>query len=251
MSTEHATRRAAADEPGTGDALARTAGDGPPAGGAGERQHYESFLWRLRLGEDATIADTSIQHVGTGETKCWSSWDTADMLAFIKSRVATVGVPAEAPAAVEPPAEAPAAAAAAGEAQAAETAELPETAEEVRPEQHPPLAAEMRIDTPVVHAGQRLETTLTLDFGPAGGAPYRMVYAVAIMARRLDGDLHRTVARENGVLEAGRSGIAVRTDGLPAGLYLLDAAVTLRKPSIGLRGSTALVEGTLVNVLPG
>ena len=200
-------------------------------GGNGARPRYESFVWRLRLDDDGAIHDTSIQHVGTGETGQWPAWDTSAMLEFVAAR-STQPAPA-------PP---------------GKPDRVPEerAVEAGRSADAPALAAvtTLRLDAPAVAAGQQLRLTLHLDFPPDGGLPYRFVYDLVVTARRLDGDLKRVVARENGTLEGGRPRITVVAGGLAAGRYRLDAALTLSKPSIGFRGRTAFVEGVMLTVWP-
>jgi hypothetical protein len=129
------------------------------------------------------------------------------------------------------------------------------TEERTRPDRLDPaeLAARTRIrlGTPTVTAGRRSELTFGLTFGPADAAPCRFVYELVVVVRRLDGELAKMIARRNGVLEAGDSGVRAEADELPAGIYRLDAAVTLSKPSNGFRGHTAFVEGAMFTVLPG
>jgi len=68
----------------------------PERGGpaAGDGQHYESFIVRVRLNDDGSIRDTRMEHIGTGEVRRWAGWEHNAMLGFVKEAAAPTAFPA-------------------------------------------------------------------------------------------------------------------------------------------------------------
>ena len=77
----------------------------PERGGpaAGDGQHYESFIVRVRLNDDGSIRDTRMEHIGTGEVRRWAGWEHNAMLGFVKETAAPSAPPMLLAAPVGPP----------------------------------------------------------------------------------------------------------------------------------------------------
>ena len=67
----------------------------PERGGpaAGDGQHYESFIVRVRLNDDGSIRDTRMEHVRTGEVRRWAGWEHNAMLGFVREAASPAALP--------------------------------------------------------------------------------------------------------------------------------------------------------------
>ena len=197
----------------------------PERGGpaAGDGQHYESFIVRVLLNDDGSIRDTRMEHVGTGEVRRWAGWEPSAMLGFVKE--------AAAPAALPVPLAAPAG---------------PFDAE--------PLLApivRLRPDRTLLRAAQPFAVTLSLDLTKVAPQTERLSYSAVIVARQLGGKSGRTLASPSGLAKAADT-ITIMIDAgrLPPGIYLLEAAVSLRAEGASRAGVAAMAEGVMLQVLP-
>jgi len=79
----------------------------------------------------------------------------------------------------------------------------------------------------------------------------QLVYSAVIVARQLGGRSGRTLARPRGLLkQAGTTTITIDAGGLPAGVYVIDAAVSLRVAGASQASAAAMAEGIMLQVLP-
>jgi hypothetical protein len=250
-----------------------------PAGGNG--QHYESFILRVLLNEDGSIRDTRMEHIGTGEVKRWAGWEHNAMLGFIKeaagpaappmllaapvgpldaephpesvlepvaepsatSRVRLIRQPpltARAPTTPSPPAEPEASLAAASS-----------VAADGPPPGLPAPVVTLRPDRTQLCAAQPFAVTLSLDLTTAAPRSERLIYSAVIVARQPGGRSGRALASPRGLLTvAGTTTITIDVGGLPPGIYVLEAAVSLRAAGAGHGGIAAMAEGIMLQVLP-
>ena len=255
----------------------------PERGGpaAGNGQHYESFIVRVLLNDDGSIRDTRMEHIGTGEVKRWAGWEHDAMLGFIKEAAAPVALPVLLAAPVgpldaEPPPES-----------VPESVAEPSAVSQVRPISQPPLTARapktpsppaqleasqaavdsavadasppglfapivgLRPDRTLLRAAQPFAVTLSLDMTRAAPQCERLIYSAVILAKQLGGRSGRTLARPRGLLKvAGTTTITIDAGGLPPGIYLLEAAVSLRAAGVSHGGVAAMAEGIMLQVLP-
>ena len=109
----------------------------------------------------------------------------------------------------------------------------------------------MRPDRTLLRAAQPFAVTLSLDLTKAAPQSDRLIYNAVIVARQLGGKSGRTLASPRGLLKvAGATTITIDAEGLPPGIYLLEAAVSLRAAG-GSRGAVAaMAEGIMLQVLP-
>jgi hypothetical protein len=256
--------------------------DGPAAGNG---QHYESFIVRVLLNDDGSIHDTRMEHIGTGEVKRWVGWEHGAMLGFIKKAsghaalpvllAAPVGpldtephpesppesvaesaatgqvrpisqpsVTVRAPTTLSPPAQLEASQAAAGSAAAEPAADAP-------PRGLLAPIVTLRPDRTLLRAAQSFAVTLGLD--PADVAPQRerLIYSAVIVARQLGVRSGRTLASPRGLLKvAGITTITIDAGGLSPGIYILEAAVSLRAAGANRAGVSAMAEGIMLQVMP-
>lgn len=264
--------------------LARGTTMPPERGGpaAGNGQHYESFIVRVLLNDDGSIRDTRMEHIGTGEVKRWVGWEHDAMLGFISEAAAPAAPPvllaaplgppgaeshpesvpepvdepsatshvrpisqppviARAPTTPLPPAQPEASQAAAGA-----------TAADASPPRLPAPIVRLRPDHTLLRAAQPFAVTLSLDLTKAAAQSDRLGYSAVIVARQLGGRSGRTLASPRGLLTvAGTTTITIDTGGLPPGIYLLEAAVSLRAASASRAGVAVMAEGIMLHVLPG
>jgi hypothetical protein len=256
---------------------AGTANGGPaPANG----QHYESFIVRVLVNDDGSIRGTRMEHIGTGEVKRWAGWEHDAMLGFIKEAAAPAAPPvllaAPVPLDAEPHPES-----------VPEAVAEPGAASQVRPISQPPVTASapttpspsaqpeasqaaagsaaadasppgllapivrLRPDRTLLRAAQPFAVTLSLDLSKVPPQSERLIYSAAIVAKQLGGRSGRTLASPRGLLKmAGTTTITIDAGGLPAGIYLLEAAVTLRGAGASHGGIAAMAEGIMLQVLP-
>jgi len=255
----------------------------PERGGpsAANGQHYESFIVRVLLNDDGSMRDTRMEHVGTGEVKRWVGWEPGAMLGFIKE----VAVPAAPPMLLaapivpldaephpefepEPAAEPRAASQVRPIGQLPFTASAPTTplpaaqpeapqaevgsaaADASPPELVAPLVT-LRPDRTLLCAAQPFTVTLRLDLTEVAPQSERLIYSAVVVARQLGGRSGRTLASPRGFLKvAGTTTITLDAGGLPPGIYLLEAAVSLRAAGANHGGVAAMTEGIMLQVRP-
>ena len=253
--------------------------DGPAAGNG---QHYESFIVRVLLNDDGSIRDTRMEHIGTGEVKRWAGWEHDAMLGFIKEAAAPVALPVLLAAPVGPPldAEPP-------PESVPESVAEPSAVSQVRPISQPPVPAgaptihppsaqpepsrmtagsasadasppgllapvvRLRPDRTLLRAAQPFAVTLSLDLTKVAPQSDRLIYSGVIVARQLGGRSGRTLASPCGLLKvAGTTTITIDAAGLPPGIYLLEAAVSLRAAGASRGDVAAMAEGIMLQVVP-
>jgi hypothetical protein len=254
----------------------------PERGGpaAENGQHYESFIVRVLLNDDGSIRDTRMEHIGTGEVKRWAGWEHDAMLGFIKEAAGPAAPPVLLAAPVgpldaQPPPEA-----------LPESVAEPSATSQVRSISQPPVTARapttpspsaqpeasqaaadsaaadaspgllapivrLRPDRTLLRAAQPFVVTLGLDLTEVAPQCDRLIYSAVIVARQLGGRSGRTLASPRGLLTvAGTTTITIDAGGLPPGIYLLEAAVSLRAAGASRAGVAAMAEGIMLQVLP-
>jgi len=255
----------------------------PERGGpaAANGQHYESFIVRVLLNDDGSIRDTRMEHIGTGEVKRWAGWEHDAMLGFIKEAAASAAPPVLLAAPLGPPDAEP------HPESVPESVAGPSAASQVRPISQPPVTARapttpspsaqpeafqaaagaaaadasppgllapivrLRPDRTLLRAAQPFAVTLSLDLANAVPQSERLIYSAVIIARQLGGRSGGTLASPRGLLKvAGTTTITVDAGGLPPGIYLLEAAVSLRAAGASHGGVAAMAEGIMLQVLP-
>jgi hypothetical protein len=254
----------------------------PERGGpaAENGQHYESFIVRVLLNDDGSIRDTRMEHIGTGEVKRWAGWEHDAMLGFIKEAAGPAAPPVLLAAPVgpldaQPPPEA-----------LPESVAEPSATSQVRSISQPPVTARapttpspsaqpeasqaaadsaaadaspgllapivrLRPDRTLLRAAQPFVVTLGLDLTEVAPQCDRLIYSAVIVARQLGGRSGRTLASPRGLLTvAGTTTITIDAGGLPPGIYLVEAAVSLRAAGASRAGVAAMAEGIMLQVLP-
>jgi hypothetical protein len=254
----------------------------PERGGpaAENGQHYESFIVRVLLNDDGSIRDTRMEHIGTGEVKRWAGWEHDAMLGFIKEAAGPAAPPVllaapVGPLGAEPPPES-----------VPESVAEPSATSQVRSISQPPVTARapttpspsaqpeasqaaadsaaadaspgllapivrLRPDRTLLRAAQPFVVTLGLDLTEVAPQCDRLIYSAVIVARQLGGRSGRTLASPRGLLTvAGTTTITIDAGGLPPGIYLLEAAVSLRAAGASRAGVAAMAEGIMLQVLP-
>jgi hypothetical protein len=206
----------------------------------GDNRHYESFVVRLLLNHNNEICSTTIEHIRSGKVERWAGWEPAKFTDFLQVR-ASLHSPA--------PTEAPAPKALAGIAQPEPATQLTTKTESsptavmsftLRPERH------------VVRALEPFTVSLLLDLDEVSSQVQAALdYVTVVVAKPLHGGSRHTIAETYGKLALGSSlAVELISDGLPEGIYLLEAAVSLRTttgiPPTGLAAST---EGEILQVL--
>jgi hypothetical protein len=250
--------------------LARETAMLPERGGpaAGNGQHYESFIVRVLLNDDGSIRDTRMEHIGSGEVKRWAGWEHDAMLSFIKQAAAPAAPPVLLAAPVVPLDAKP------HPESVAESVAEPRATSQVRPIGQPPLAAKtpttpspsaadtsppelpapvvmLRPDRTLLRGAQPFAVTLSLDLTNLAPHSERLIYSAVIVARQLGGRSGRTLASPHGLLKAaGTTTVTIDAQGLPPGIYLLEAAVSLRPADASHGGVAAIAEGIMLQVLP-
>jgi hypothetical protein len=245
---------------------------------AGNGQHYESFIVRVLLNNDGSIRDTRMEHIGTGEVKRWAGWEHDAMLGFIKEAAAPPVLLAApvGPLDAEPHPES-----------VPESVAEPSATSQVRPISQPPVAAKapttplplaqpeasqakadsaaadasppgllapivrLRPDRTVLRTAQPFAVTLSLDLTKLAPQSDRLMYSAVIVARQLGGKSGGTLASPRGLVRAADTiTITIDAAGLPPGIYLLEAAVSLRAEDASRAGAAAMAEGIMLRVLP-
>ena len=109
----------------------------------------------------------------------------------------------------------------------------------------------LRSDRTALRAAQPFAVTLSLDLTKVAPQNERLIYSAVIVARQLGGRSGRTLARPRGLLkQAGTTTITIDAGGLPAGVYVIDAAVSLRVAGASQASAAAMAEGIMLQVLP-
>lgn len=219
------------------------AGDSPQAE---DHQHYESFLVRVLLDDDDSIRSTLVERVGTDQVLRWAGWAPEPLLDFIATATSPgmTTHPGEEP---QPPAEhlAPVAA---DHALASAPLQAP-TAEPKRRMRRTPSAG-LSIERNVLRAAEPFSMTMSLDLSGAAMNADRIAYSAILAAKPLGGGPKRTVARAEGLLATETPTVIIDAQGLPAGVYRLEGAISLREPGTGHREAlAAMAEGLLLQVL--
>ena len=196
----------------------------PERGGpaAGDGQHYESFIVRVLLNDDGSIRDTRMAHVGTGEVRRWAGWEPSAMLGFVKE----------------------------AQPEASRTVAGATAADGSPPGLLAPIVR-LRPDRTLLRAAQPFAVTLSLDLTKVAPQTERLSYSAVIVARQLGGKSGRTLASPSGLAKAADTiNIMIDAGRLPPGIYLLEAAVSLRAECASHAGVAAMAEGIMLQVLP-
>jgi hypothetical protein len=236
-------------------------------------QRYESFLVRILLNEDGSVRRMTAQHVRTGHERHWPGLDRAGLPEFIETAVADSLAPSAPPrtpepaaqlsgrtrsdemasAAVAPPQGAPTTAASSSPTGAGFASEsvTSTVALDAATRSRLKSSAVLSVERTALRTGEPFAVTMNVEFETPQAA--RLVYSAIVVARPLTGGPKRTLAQEDGLLAASLSpSIEIKTAGLPAGIYRLDGAVTLREPGADRPARVAvLAEGLLLQVVPG
>ena len=201
---------------------------GPPKAVSEDEQHYESFLVRILLSEDGAVRRTTVQHVRTGQERHWPGLSQAGLFEFIDAATAVAPHPAEPE--VEPAAE--------------------PQAEPVRERSRLASSVTLVAERTMLRAGEAFTLTMSIAFEepPSAG---QLIYSAVVVARPRTGGPKRTLAQADGLVAPSSASIDIKAAGLPAGLYRLDGAVSLRESgATGPASLAAISEGLLVQVVP-
>jgi hypothetical protein len=254
----------------------------PERGGpeAGNGQHYESFIVRVLLNDDGSIRDTRIEHIGTSEVKRWAGWKHDAILDFIEEVTAPAAPPVLLAAPVGPldaeshpecvsesvvessatsqvrpisqlpvTARAPMAPSPSAQPEASQAAASSAAAYASPPRLLAPIVW-LRPDRTLLRAAQPFAVTLSLDLTKVAPQSERLSFSAVIVARQLGGRSGRTLASPRGLLKvAGTTTITIDAGGLPLGIYILEAAVSLRAADASHGGVAAITEGIMLQVL--
>jgi hypothetical protein len=248
---------------------------------AGNGQHYKSFIVRVLVNDDGSIRDTRMERIGTGEVRRWAGWEHDAMLSFIKEAAGPAAPPVPLAAPVRPLDAEPQPESLSG------SAAEPSATSQVRPISQPPITARapttplpsaqsgtsqaaagsaaadapplgllapivrLRPDRTVLRAAQPFAVTFSLDLTEVAQHNEQLIYNAVIVARQLGGRSGRTLARPRGLLKkAGTTTITIDAGGLPPGVYLIEAAVSLRAAGASQASVAAMAEGIMLQVLP-
>ncbi len=244
----------------------------PPDSGLsadGDNQYELSFLVRVLVNEDNSIRRTIAQRVGTGEPERWAGWAGEKLLNYIATS-ATSGAHEITPAPPAPP-ETP------RTEPARAVAEPGESLPELQPREQAPLVAPtggatatgeqgaeplaiqrlapiigLSADRTVVRAREPIAMTMSLDLAGATVTAERLAYSAVVAARPLAGGSKRTLAHTEGLLATEKPTVRIEAEGLPPGIYRIEAAVSLREQGASRpAGLAALVEGLMLQVVGG
>jgi hypothetical protein len=236
---------------------------------------------RVLLNDDGSIRDTRMEHIGTGEVRRWAGWEHNAMLSFVKEAAvpaaplvllaAPVG-PLDAEghpeSVLESVAEPNATSQIGSISQPPVTERAPTTpspspqpeasqavAGSAAADLYPPALlapiVRLRPDRTLLCAAQSFAVTMSLDLTKVAAQSERLIYSAVIVARQLGGRSGRTLASPRGLLKvAGTISITIDVGGLPPGIYLLEAAVSLRAAGASHGGVAAMAEGIMLRVLP-
>jgi hypothetical protein len=252
---------------------------GAPA--AGDGQHYESFIVRVRLHDDGSIRDTRMEHVRTGEVRRWAGWEPNAMLRFVMEADAPAALPVLLAAPVGPPDGEP------HPESVLEPVADSSTTSQVRPLSQPSVTARapaipspsappeasqavagstaadgsppgllapivrLQPDRTLLRTGQPFAVSLNLDLTKVAPPTERFIYSAVIVARQLGRRSARTLANPRGLAKAADTiNITIDAGRLPPGVYLLEAAVSLRAEGASRAEAAAMAEGIMLQVLP-
>ncbi len=220
----------------------------PERGGpaAGDGQHYESFIVRVRLHDDGSIRDTRMEHVRTGEVRRWAGWEHNAMLGFVREAAAPAALPLLLAAPVGPPDAEPQ-----PESVLGSQAVAGSTAADGSPPRLLAPIVRLQPDRTLLRTGQPFAVTLSLDLTKVALPTERLIYSAVIVARQLGGRSARTLASPGGLAKvADTINITIDAGRLPPGIYLLEAAVSLRAEGASRADVAAMAEGIMLQVLP-
>jgi len=247
----------------------------------GNGQHYKSFIVRVLLNDDGSIRDTRMERIGTGEVRRWAGWEHDAMLGFIKEAAASAAPPVLLAAPVgplgaephpesvtesvaepgatsqvrlisQPPAtaRAPTTPSPSSQSEASQAAVAAAAADAPPPGLLAPIVR-LRLDRTLVGAAQPFAVTLSLNLTKVAQPSEPLLYSAVIVARQLGGRSGRTFARPRGLLKkAGTTAITIDAGGLPPGIYLIEAAVSVRAAGASQVSVAAMAEGIMLQVLP-
>jgi hypothetical protein len=106
-------------------------------------------------------------------------------------------------------------------------------------------------DRTLLRAAQPFAVTLSLDLTKMAPQSERLIYGAVIVARQLGGRSGTTLASPRGLLKVtDTTTITIDAGGLPPGIYILEAAVSLRPAGADHGGAAAMAEGIMLQVLP-
>ena len=202
--------------------------------------HYQSFVVRVLLHDaDGRIANTTVQHVGSGTERRWPGLDKPGLLNFISAYLS--------PRAAAPP--------------PARQVDGPggQALHEVPAPTPPPLRASpaMLSDVPmtlardlrVPRSGEPFTVSITLDMADIEPpAEPRVRFSTVVLARPLSKAAAQVVSRGEGIVSADAPLIKLHSAGLPAGTYRLEAVVHLIESHGRSRDLVASVEGGILVV---
>jgi hypothetical protein len=254
----------------------------PERGGpaAGNGQHYESFIVRVLLNDDGSIRDTRMEHIGTGEVRRWAGWEHDAMLGFIKEAAAPAAPPvllaaplgpldaephpesvpesvaepsatSQVPPISQPPVTTmgPTTPSPSAQPETSQAAAGSEAADASPPGLLVPIVR-LQPDRTLLRTGQPFAVTLSLDLTKVAPHSERLIYSAVIIARQLGGRSSRTLASPRGLLKvAATTTITIDAGGLPPGIYLLEATVSLRAAGASRASVAAMAEGVMLQVL--
>jgi predicted flap endonuclease-1-like 5' DNA nuclease len=208
--------------------------DAPPAASA-TGLHYESFVVRILLHDvDGRVANTTIQHVGSGTEHRWPGLDEPALLNFISAYVSHGAIrPLPVPQVGGP-----------GE-DGLPGPELPS----IPPSTLVDAPLTLERDPRVPRSGEPFTVVITLDLTHLEPQlEPRARFLAMVLARPLSGAAAQVVSEADGILCADAPQIMLRSAGLPTGTYRLEAVVHLIGPHGGSRDLVASVEGSILVV---
>jgi hypothetical protein len=222
------------------------------AGAAAEddanRQHYQNFTVEL-LTDHGDVRRTRVWHVQSGDQRQWTGLATDELIDFVTTRAGIAPDADRQADAAEPSggARTPPAAAQrppAGPAQASTAGLRVRELDVVGPVSG--LAGTVPAATPL-----RFRLSVDLESmaveSPAGDRPWQL--STVVQARRIGGATVQLGEAATEVTGSGRTAIELDSQGLPEGVYRLDAAVRLLGPDGRPQAVAGLVEGTILSVV--
>ncbi|NEA99047.1 helix-hairpin-helix domain-containing protein [Streptomyces sp. SID13726] len=196
-----------------------------------DNRPYESFLVRVLLDESGVIRSTTVQHVRSGEQARWAAWERESLLDFIEGRVAPSPIR---PVSVNSP--------------ASQGTSRPDVRADTPADLTTGLTLDL-VDRQHVRADGRLAMTITLDLDAAELRADRLAYNAVVVARKLGTKTRYQLASGEGLVPVREPTIRLEGQGLPAGFYRLEAAVSLREPgAVQPGGLAATAEGLALEV---
>lgn len=200
----------------------------PPA----DNRPYESFLVRVLLDESGVIRSTTVQHVRSGEQERWAAWERESLLDFIEGR-ATPTIPRSS-----------------GNSSASQgTSRRDARADRPLTDLTAGVTLDL-VDRQHVCADAGLAMTITLDLTAAELRVERLVYDAVVVARQVGTKTRHQVASGRGLVPVSEPTIRLEGQGLPVGIYRLEAAVSLREPGVEHPGGLAATAESLALEVP-